>query len=750
MSEKKDSPLKKVLIAIPAIAAIVWFLFFRTPGAFAAALPVIGNIMIVAIGFGAVIMIHEFGHFIVAKVSGIKVEAFSIGFPPTLLGIQKMEDCIRFRLLPRFFPKNTGNDNDDGIIFTIPGRHTPSPTEYRISLIPFGGFVKMLGQEDAGLAEQNDDPRSFLNKPISIRMAVVLAGVVFNAISAVLIFMIVFLIGVDLMPAVVGKVRPNSPAAIAGIREKDRIVEVNGETFVDFMSLSMATIVSDDNNPLELKVKRPDGTIIKVTVIAEEAGGSQSLLPGKDIGILQTTSLTIFDGLGPEYTEETGLMSKDKVVAVDGVPIEDSWRLNKIVDNTLKPACTLTVERTDKNTNEVSRVNVEMPLEVSSYNDNFKSGYEISHIHSMIPRLKISYIKNFKKTQTFSKRAASFWKHNILKQPPEKEPASQKLEIGDVILQVGSISNPTFADLRNETQKYADEYFKNKDQEHVQKTLPIKVLRNDSAGNNHTIDINVTPKIIKKPTKDDPKGKAEIGIATIYDMDNPIVANTIGIKNGPAALKIPKGATITSVDGKEVSSFYDVINIIKSNLGQRISIEFVKANGTDAGGTGISIPATHDYITIKTSFAYSIPFDYHKELFKAGSAGEAITMGLKQTKMFIVNSYLTLKGLISQNVKKEAVSGPIGIVTISYKIAATQSLTYFAYFMGLISSCLAFMNLLPIPVVDGGVIVLLIVEKIKGSPISLKVQEVISYAGLAFIILLFVWLTKNDIMNLIR
>ncbi|MCK5566117.1 MAG: site-2 protease family protein, partial [Planctomycetes bacterium] len=161
-------------------------------------------------------------------------------------------------------------------------------------------------------------------------------------------------------------------------------------------------------------------------------------------------------------------------------------------------------------------------------------------------------------------------------------------------------------------------------------------------------------------------------------------------------------------------------------------------------------PATHDYITAQMGFSDAVPFDYHKEIFKAESAGEAITMGVKKTKTFIVNSYLTLKGLLSQNVKKEAVSGPVGIVTISYKIAASQSLTYFAYFMGLISSCLAFMNLLPIPVVDGGVIVLLIVEKIKGSPISQKVQEVISYAGLAFIILLFVWLTKNDIMNLIR
>ncbi len=732
MPEKKDSPLKKMLIAIPAIAAILWFLFLRTPGSFAASLPVIGNIMIVAIGFGAVIMIHEFGHFIVAKVSGIKVEAFSIGFPPTLLGIQKMEDCIRLRLLPKFFPKNTGNDNDDGIIFTIPGKHRPSPTEYRISLIPFGGFVKMLGQEDAGLAEQSDDPRSYANKPVSIRMAVVLAGVVFNAISAVLIFMIVFLIGVDLMPAVVGKVRPNSPAAIAGIREKDRIVELNGETFVDFMSLSMSTLLSDDADPLKLKIERPDGTIKDVTVIPEKPAGSRSLLPGKDTGILQSESLTIFDGLGPEYTEKTGLMSRDTAVAVNGIQLEDAWHLNKIVDNALTPSCTLTVERTNQVTNEVSRVTAEMPLEVSSYNDNFKTGYDLAHIHSIIPRLKITYVKELRKTQTFSEALSSFWKYRILKQTQEIE-EREGLESGDIILQVGSISDPTFKDLKDETYKYAEQ------------SMPMKVLRDGRA-----VELTVTPKIVRKPTKDDPKGKVKIGIVTVFDMDNPVVADTIDIKNGPSALEIPKGATITAMDGEKVSSFYDVINIIKKNKGERMSIDFVTADGKNAGGTGVAIHAAHDYITVKTSFADMVPFDYHKEIFKASNAGEAITMGLKQTKMFIVNSYLTLKGLISRNVESAAVSGPVGIVTISYKIAATQSMTYFAYFMGLISSCLAFMNLLPIPVVDGGVIVLLIVEKIKGSPISQKVQEIISYAGLAFIITLFVWLTKNDIMNLIR
>ncbi|MCF7954847.1 MAG: site-2 protease family protein, partial [Phycisphaerae bacterium] len=71
------------------------------------------------------------------------------------------------------------------------------------------------------------------------------------------------------------------------------------------------------------------------------------------------------------------------------------------------------------------------------------------------------------------------------------------------------------------------------------------------------------------------------------------------------------------------------------------------------------------------------------------------------------------------------------------------------YFLGLISSCIAVMNLLPLPVVDGGVIVLLIIEKIKGSPLSQKVQGVISYAGVVFILTLFGWLLFNDALNIV-
>ena len=108
---------------------------------------------------------------------------------------------------------------------------------------------------------------------------------------------------------------------------------------------------------------------------------------------------------------------------------------------------------------------------------------------------------------------------------------------------------------------------------------------------------------------------------------------------------------------------------------------------------------------------------------------------------------VTLQRLITRDVSPQALSGPVGIVTMSYKIAS-QSIADYIYFLGLISSCIAVMNLLPLPIVDGGVIVLLVIEKIKGSPINPKLQEGISYAGLALLGAAFIWLTYNDILNL--
>jgi len=91
--------------------------------------------------------------------------------------------------------------------------------------------------------------------------------------------------------------------------------------------------------------------------------------------------------------------------------------------------------------------------------------------------------------------------------------------------------------------------------------------------------------------------------------------------------------------------------------------------------------------------------------------------------------------------------GPIGIITFSYRIVAEQQLVYYVYFLGLISAVIAVFNFLPLPPLDGGLVVILLVEKIKGSALSEQVQGVIAYAGWALIGTLFLYVTFNDIVR---
>lgn len=736
---KRKSVLRNLFnfVIAAAAAAMILYLVIKDIHSFI-------NILIVMLGFGAVILIHEFGHFIVAKLSGIKVEAFSIGFPPTLVGLRKTSRGMRVRFLPGGGSDESSEEGkseegkeDEQVNETLTSKamekmagtvkEEPDGTEYRIGLIPAGGFVKMLGQEDSGAAEASDDPASFSNKPIFVRIGVVAAGVIFNSISAVLIFMGIFLVGVDLSPAVVGQVRPGSPAQIAGLRAKDRIISVQGEEFVDFMSLPTVAALSGKTEAIKFVVKRPDGTVEEMEIVAQDSKD----VPMRTIGITRAETLRIARPAKQkdikELYELSGLVGGDIVKAFGGQNVSDAWHLKELVSQSLAPEVNVTVERTDEKTETKELVNVKLPLYAGHAVDDFKTGYNLANIYSIVPRLKIVSLRNDTARKKGIRRAIAFVREKILrKEPPAKNP----FMVGDIIVKVGDVENPTFDELREVTAEFAD------------KAMAVEVLRKNESSLLTKVSLTAFPRTHgrgKRPT---------VGIFPSLDMENPIVAKTIEIENGPAALEIPSGATITAVDGYDVANFYDVIRIIRKSRGEHINMEYW-INDENAGAVALNVPSGYDHITVKNEFAGSFWFESMTETFKADGPGEAIKMGLKKTYMFIAQTYVTLKRLATRDVSPKTLVGPVGIVTLSYKIVASQSITYYIYFLGLISSVIAVMNLLPIPIVDGGVIILLIIEKIKGSPVSVRLQEIISYVGLVLLISLFLWLTYNDLLNLI-
>jgi len=660
-----------------------------------------GNVLCVLLGFGAVIIVHEFGHFIVAKLSDIKVEVFSIGFSPILAGILRTEKGFRVRILPGLLPVSQGDDSDGSLAtFTIGKAGKAGETEYRIGLIPFGGYVKMLGQEDTKAAQVSDDPRSFANKSVASRAAVIVAGVTFNAVSAVLIFMLAFLIGIRLTPAVVGAVVRGSPAQRAGLVAGDEIIRIAGKNHnLDFSNIGVAAALSDVNEAIKLRVRHQDGNEEDFAIVAEQLAGSEKM---RLFGIMQAQTLNIgeVDDVNALY-EATGLRPGDTIKTVSGKDVQNHWDLIRIVEDSLGPAVKILAERKIAD-DQVEFVESEIKLEW-----NFAESYEaesesqLYHICSMVPRLRITAVRKLR----------------------DSNPA---LGVGDIIVAAADVENPTYTELRETIDEYKG------------RKLAIKVLRSGNAADERIVSVTVVPVYSKA------SNRVIIGIGIALDAEHPVVAKTIGA----GRLAIPRGAVITAVDGAEVSSFYDCVEQIRKNAGQRITIDY-RLDEDVAGNVALDLTGARadDLITVKSAFGQFVPFEELKRLYKAEGPIDAVVMGYKKTVMFIAQSYITIKRLLAGLLSPKLLMGPVGIITLSYKIVAQQPLIYYVYFLGLLNACIAVMNLLPLLPFDGGVLVLLFVEKLKGSPLNERIQAALTYASLVLIGAFFLYVTFNDIVR---
>jgi len=705
-----------------AIVGVIVYLVARNIG-------VLSNVAVVLLGFGAVVLVHEFGHFIVAKLVGIKVEAFSIFMPPMLLGVRRTEQGIKFRFLPGLFGKKE-EKTDDGSPSSPAGQEDKaSDTEYRVGLIPFGGFVKLLGQEDVGPVKAISDPRSFANKPVGARMAVIAAGVTFNVISAAIIFMMVFLVGIKLPPAVVGDVMPDSPAAKAGLEAGDEIIEINGKSKdLDFSNILLAAALSDVNQVIAVKVRRDDGVERFFLLTAE-------MLPGgtiREFGVFEPASLTVAHvSDANELFRRTGLLPGDRIKSVNGRDVRTHWELAEAVRDTLLPEVTVGVERIGEGTTKT--VESRIRLEAAHAVREVKTEADLSNVYSMVPRLRITdvavdIITGQSRKPSLMRRLAK--KLGVGSEPADSKDSEPKpkLQVDDVVVAVGGIENPTYKELRDITQA------------HENKILSVTVLRTEPNGVEKMVTVTVEPR--RSPGSD----RAMIGIGLALDCAHTVVAKTIDVKGGPAKLEIPRGARITAVDGNTVSSFYDCISELRRSAGRHVTISY-ETDRQETGSVAADVASDERFINVKSSLTESLPFKPLQKLYRAQGPVEALEMGHRRTVMFIGQAYVTLRRLIGGLISPKQLMGPVGIMTLSYRIVAEQPFIYYAYFLGLINATIAVFNFLPMPPFDGGLIVLMLIEKVKGSALSEKAQGLIAYTGWALVGTLLLYVTFNDIVR---
>ncbi|MEK7741809.1 MAG: RIP metalloprotease RseP, partial [Nitrospirota bacterium] len=238
---------------------------------------------------GILIFVHELGHFLFAKKLGVRVLKFSLGFGPKLIG------------------KKYGD------------------TEYLVSAVPLGGYVKMLGEEPGDELKEEDKPFAYNYQPVWKRFLIVFSGPVFNLFFAAAIFFVVFLSGVPVPKPYAGKVMDNSPAAAAGLMTGDRITAINGKTVSGWDDIDVS-VNESRGEKLLFKIER-EGKIIELTVTPEKKTGKNIFGENTevmDIGIMPLLYPEVGEVIKNAVAEKAGIKKGDRIVEIEGAPIK-TW-----------------------------------------------------------------------------------------------------------------------------------------------------------------------------------------------------------------------------------------------------------------------------------------------------------------------------------------------------------------------------------------------------------------------------------------
>lgn len=272
------------------------------------------NLFFFIVAVGVLITFHEFGHFWIARRLGVRVLRFSIGFGTPLW------------------------------------RYQPSPTdtEFVIGALPLGGYVKMVDEREGEVAAK-DLPYAFNRQPLASRSAIVAAGPGFNFLLAILLYWIVAVSGETGLKPIVGQVEPDTLAAQAGFQTGDEIVAIGGEkspTWSQVISLLFAEVIQNRRIPVEVITAAGDKQI-RVLEIPKELAENPDLL-GQRLGLkpFEPPLPPVIDQVEPgSPAQVAGLKPGDRVVAVDGVPIEEWRQLVEIVRAHPKRPLQFVVER---------------------------------------------------------------------------------------------------------------------------------------------------------------------------------------------------------------------------------------------------------------------------------------------------------------------------------------------------------------------------------------------------------------------
>lgn len=614
----------------------------------------INGIILAIFTLGFLIFIHELGHFLAARRCGIRVDKFSIGFGPKLIGFRRGD------------------------------------TEYCISLIPFGGFVKMPGENPD---ERTGAPDEFPSAPIGHRIFVAIAGPAMNVAFGVIVFSFIYLFSGEyvrksLETTQIGHIVDGSPAEVARLQPGDKLIAINGKQLKDWGDLQMVVAINPDEE-LDIEIIR-DGqkqTLYNVKTDTKEVKarkiGQLGVSPKQEVLISH-----VEDG---SWAAKSGLEAGDLIDKVNGETIFRYADFTEIARQNHDTTVQLEIRRGFMFDFEV------MPqeeLNKGSIPRQLRHMFD-EHDVKLSGDATISTLENGRE-----------WKITDLDQVYMLQENRSKIDVfkdnGGTFVKNLHIDWKLIVEAIQKDSYIQDKGIRVGDQLISIDGMPVQ-----------NINFDQKVKELVKIHGDQP-------VEFEFHRDLPLRTESENNRTDSNSLDVQ--STHRQISG----TFTVMLNLMHPQDGERLLINELRIDPT-VNGLALTEPVRVTKYNLVTAWGRGVE--------------ESFSM---------VSQALSMVGqLITGEVSPELLSGPVGIVSATAETArfGFRELIYFA---GFISVNLAFVNLLPIPIADGGLILFFVIEKLRGKPLSIRKQLIIQQVSIVLIIGLFLYITAYDIVGIFK
>ena len=677
----------------------------------------------VALGLGAVIFVHELGHFLVAKACGVKCEKFFIGF-----------DVGGYKISRKW-----------------------GETEYGIGILPLGGYVKMLGQDDnpANIAEQvresqvagntGDakeitgpdgktylvDKRSYLAKSVPQRMAIISAGVIMNVIFAFIFATIAYKIGVPYNPSIASGTAPGSPAWRAGVQPGDEIVQVGNILKPSYDELKGSVILGDLENGMKFVIDRGGERITK-TLTPEQGTGLAR------VGIVAPISLEVSDVEpaaegSPAARATPALKGGDVITEVNGVPVASYAEFAALATENVGERLQITVRRKAPASEEGSAEprSQEVVVEVAPR--------PMRSLGAVMQMGKVTAVQ-------------------------EDSPAAKAgIKPGDFIDAISGANDGSQDAPLNPLRLPQDLQRMAANGGDVK--ISLRPAPGGGEGRQSPVEVVVPlreAKWIEEPiAANDPVSIPSLGLAyrvlnVVQSVEPGSPADKAGLRADDVITKaevvLPKGSKVKldapvidfSNDEKAEGANWPRLMALLQRLpeGTQVKLSYLRDDKTTTTKP-LTPVAVDGYFAVDRG----INFSFIQSTRVAETWQEAAQLGRQETARSLGMVYRFLKKLGAGQVPVTALGGP-GTIAQAAAFSASEGVGKLLVFLTMLSANLAVINFLPIPLLDGGHMVFLTWEGIRGRPASERFVVAMHTIGFVFIITLMLFVFSLDIRRI--